>query len=158
MGSQSVFNGYPRNTCEFSPDMCFKIKQIIHNVNLIIISCCIGSNKGQSWSREGHHTAFFLGWNSNEFPTTSKTCSYVKHQFSGKYCTLKWFHHFLLWLLFGTAFDSVAYFSHDLLHNIFLPLKSLLCSLIFNMSPLIKHLWFRFSVMWHFSWTTVISI
>jgi len=84
MGPQPIRNGYSWNTREFSLDICYRIKQIIHNVNLINFSCCVGSNKRQSWSRETHHTAFLCGWNSNEFPTASKTCSYVKHQFSGK--------------------------------------------------------------------------
>jgi hypothetical protein len=59
-------------------------KGVVQNIKLINLSYCAGSNKGRGWPRETHYTAFFLGWFSDEFPTTSKTCSDVKHQFGGK--------------------------------------------------------------------------
>jgi hypothetical protein len=55
-----------------------------YNGTLMNLFYCVGHNKRLGWPTESHHTAFFLGWHSNEFPSTTKTCSHVKCQFSGK--------------------------------------------------------------------------
>jgi hypothetical protein len=100
-------------------------KDVPRNKRLMTLYYCAGSNKGWGWPRETRHTAFLLGWFSNEFPTTAKTCSYVKHQFSGKKSDnhlvlhTNWICHFLVWLLLGTSLVTVMSFSYSLLHNIF---------------------------------------
>lgn len=67
-------------------------KDVSRNEKPMPVSYCAGSNEGRGWPRETHHTAFFPGWFSTEFPTTSETRSYVKHQFVGK----KSDNHFVL--------------------------------------------------------------
>jgi hypothetical protein len=61
-----------------------KTDYTVHNVKLMNLFYCVGHNKRCGWPTEDHHTVFFLGWYSNEFPSTAKTCSDVKCQFSGK--------------------------------------------------------------------------
>jgi hypothetical protein len=88
-------------------------KDVPHKEKLMPLSYCAGSNKGRGWPRETDHTAFFLGWFSTEFPTTSKTCSYVKYQFNGNksdnhlVLLTTWLCHFLVWLLFSTSLGAV---------------------------------------------------
>jgi hypothetical protein len=57
---------------------------MLYIIRLMNLLYCVGHNKRRGWPTENHHTAFFLGWYSTEFPSTTKTCSHVKYQYSGK--------------------------------------------------------------------------